>query len=87
MLTGQESFSTVEDRQKKKDDFQRRYDFSYLTVEQVARNYQVPISWLGDALVNFGVTPPIQVGRCWAHTTARTFIPQPAVSLALDIQF
>lgn len=31
-------------------------------MEQVAKGYQVPIHWLGDALCNFGAPPPIRWG-------------------------
>jgi hypothetical protein len=56
----QETFSTAEGRREKRREARQRWDFTCLTVEQVARSYQVPLSWLGDALCNFGVMPPIQ---------------------------
>lgn len=55
-----ETFSSPQDRAKRAKETKDRYDFTCMTVEEVARSYQVPISWLGDALCNFGVVPPIQ---------------------------
>lgn len=55
-----ETFSKPEERRARAAATKDRYDFTCLTVEEVARSYQVPISWVGDALCNFGVVPPIQ---------------------------
>jgi len=55
-----ETFSDPKERQSRARATKDRYDFTCLTVEEVARSYQVPISWVGDALCNFGVVPPIQ---------------------------
>eukprot|EP00624_Nannochloropsis_granulata_P003434 evm.model.NODE_27316_length_40306_cov_21.155485.10 len=55
-----ETFSKPEERKARAAATKNRYDFTCLTVEEVARSYQVPISWVGDALCNFGVVPPIQ---------------------------
>ncbi len=55
-----ETYSQPEERKARAQATKDRYDFTCLTVEEVARSYQVPISWIGDALCNFGVVPPIQ---------------------------
>lgn len=46
MLVLQETFSNVGERRKKAEESRNRHDFTSLSVEEIARGYQVgPVAW------------------------------------------